>query len=87
MARDVRPPEERSPRAPREPLTPVEDDPWAGDLAEDEIELRDRHGRLYALRPLHRGRYDYLGFGAMWWLLFWLVIIGLIVWWAWAWSY
>lgn len=81
MAREVEPPRERE----REPLTPV-DDPWAGDLAEDEIEVRDRQGRRFALRPLSRGRYDYLGVGAVWWLLFWLVVIGLIVWWAWAWN-
>ena len=66
------------------PVHAERDDPYAGDLAEDEIEVRDRTGNRWALRPARPGRYDYMGFGAFWWLLFWLVIAALVIWWAWT---
>lgn len=83
MARETRTRETTTRQVPAE--APPED-PWAGDVV-DEVELRDRQGRRWAVRPVDRGRYDYLGFGAGWWLVFWIVIAAIIVWWAWAWSW
>jgi hypothetical protein len=56
-------------------------------LYEDEVEVRDRTGRRWLLRPAERGRYDYLGFSWGAWIVAWAIAIGLLVWWAWAWTY
>ncbi len=92
MARDVRTRDQR--RRAQTPEPPYDtapdtgraaDDPLAGDVVDErELEVVDRQGNRWALRPIPRGQYDYMGFGVFWWAVFWLVIIGLLVWWAWG---
>ena len=74
---------EREPeRPPERDLEVVDRDP-----VDDEVEVVDRKtGRRYRLRPAEPGRYDYLGFSWVAWTIFWIVVIGLIWWWAWAWT-
>ena len=76
-------------RPTREPVEPVEPEGRGTDpmLYEDEVEVRDRAGRRWLMRPAEPGRYDYLGFSWMAWIVVWVVAIGLLIWWAWAWSY
>jgi hypothetical protein len=57
---------------------------------EEQVVAVDEHGRRwYQLRPASRGRYDYLGFGAFWWVLLLLVIVWLASWgwWGWGWGW
>jgi len=59
-----------------------------GPDGEEQIEAVDDRGRhWYRLRPYPPRRYDVAGFGVFWWAVFWLVIVGLIVWgWGWGWG-
>ncbi|HET7044021.1 MAG TPA: hypothetical protein VFI37_04150 [Gaiellaceae bacterium] len=47
----------------------------------DEVEVIDpQTGRRYRMRPAEPGRYDWLGFSWIVWLVFWLAVIGLACW-------
>ena len=56
---------------------------------DEQHEVVDEYGRrFWSFRPSQRSRYDVWGFGWFWWLVFWAIIIGLIVWaWGWGWGY
>jgi hypothetical protein len=58
-------------------------DPYDG----EQHEVVDEYGRrFWSFRPTPRTQYDVWGFGWFWWLVFWLIIVGLIVW-GWGWGY
>lgn len=84
-------PRERQPDpAPARPDEPriVAERTTVGPYGEEEREVVDEYGRhFWSFRPLPRQSYDVWGFGWFWWLIFWLIIIGLIVWgWGWSWG-
>lgn len=83
-------PRDRSPeRGPQEPDRPriVEERRIVGPYGEEEHEVIDQYGRrFWSFRPVPRERYDMWGFGWFWWLIVWLIVIGLIVW-GWGWGY
>lgn len=79
-----RPPEAGSPE-PEHPRI-VEERQIVGPYGEEEHEVVDEYGRrFWTFRPAARQRYDVLGFGWFYWLIVWLIVIGLIVW-GWGWG-
>lgn len=77
-----------TPVAPDEPRI-VGERHCVGPEGQEASEVVDEHGRrFWSFRPTgqYRYGYDWLGFGWFWWLIFWVVVIGLIVWgWGWGW--
>lgn len=67
----------------------VEEHRIVGPYGEEEREVVDQYGRhFWSFRPHQPQRYDLFGYGWLWWLVLWIVIIGLIVWgWGWGWAY
>ena len=83
-ALDVAPPDYPGGEHPRL----IEEHHIVGPHGEDQIEATDERGRRwYHLRPDPRGRYDFVGFNYVWWLIWILLIVLIFFPWGWGWGY